>query len=84
MTIEEKLVEMLVNDGMFDTQANQVMERVKSNKINEAMIGCWGDATEGYPETLFMPLWASTKDHALEWIDENLPQAFFRPMFVSD
>ena len=81
MTIEENLIEMLVNDGMDDAQAKQVMERVKADKINDAM---WSHDIEDYPESLLDLLWLSTKGHALEWIDANLPLAWFRPMFASD
>ena len=84
MTIEEKLIEMLINNGMDDVQAKQVMERVKAAKANAAMTQRWSDAVEDCPEDLFKPLWISTEDHALEWIDANLPLAWFRPMFASD
>lgn len=84
MTIEERLIEMCVDCGMFDTQAKEVLDRVKADKVNEPMKQRWNDAPEDYPEILFNVIWINTKQHALEWIDENLPQAWFRPMFASD
>lgn len=82
MTIEETLVEMLVDCGMFDSDAKAVMERVKADKGNEAMSMRWRDGIEGYPEQLLAVLWLSTKRHAVEWIDDNIPLAWYRPMFA--
>ena len=84
MTIEEKLVEMLIENGMFDTQAKEVMELIKSDEANETMQGRWRDAPGDYPEVMLAVLWLSTRIKALEWIDENVPQAWYRPMFVEE
>ena len=82
MTVEEKLKNMLVERGMFENQANAVMEAVKTDKGNEAMLGRWNEPANAYPETLYLVLWSSVKDAALAWIDENCPRAWFRPMFA--
>lgn len=84
MTIEEKLVEILVSNGMFDTQAKEVLRNVKADKVNKPMRQRWNDALEDYPEILVNALWINTKQHALKWIDENAPQAWFRPMFTDE
>lgn len=84
MTIEEKLVEMLYESGLFKNQAVEIVERAKANVVNESMQNRWQDQAEGYPPQLLAVLWVSVKDHALEWIDENCPQAWFRPLFDND
>ena len=84
MTIEEKIKKWLINQGMFVDQAEAVMEMVKINQVNEAMAGRWNDVAEGYPDVIFTIVLASVKDAALEYIDTNCPQAWFRPMFVRD
>lgn len=81
MTVEEKLVDMLYNQGLFRPQAVEIVEHVKADKANESMAERWQDVADGYPDQIFAVLWISVKDHALQWIDENCPNAWFRPMF---
>ena len=82
MTIEDKIKEMLSERGMFDSQVTAVMEAVKANDIHESMAHRWNDSTEDYPQGLLAILWASAKATALEYIDANCPDAWFRPMFA--
>ncbi len=81
MTIKEKLVDMLHDGGMFREQATAVVERVIADPANESMAGRWNDTPEDYPPAILNLAWFSTKRHALAWIDENCPQAWFRGMF---
>ena len=74
-TFESKLTEMLIERGMFEQQATEVMQRVKTDKASEAMKGRWNDDVSGYPEQLLHVAWYDVKQHALAWIDENAPQA---------
>lgn len=83
MTVEEKLKKMLIDHGMFEDQAVAVMELVKADKVNESMENRWNDEAAGYPPRLFVALWMSVSNHALEYIDEKCPKAWFRPMFAS-
>jgi len=82
MTIEDKLEEMLVEHGMWPEQAEAVMEIMKVDDIHESMIHRWGDDVEDYPQGLLLILWGSAKVKALEYIDANCPEAWFRPMFI--
>lgn len=82
MTIEEKLVDMLYNHGLFKHQAVEIIERVKADEVNKSMMGRWQDQMDGYPSQLLAGLWLSVEDHALQWIDENCPQAWYRPIFA--
>lgn len=81
MTIEEKLKSMLVENGMFDEWADAVIARLKEDVVGATMRGRWGDSVEGYPVQLLTGLWLSTKRIALEWLNENHPQAWFKPVF---
>lgn len=82
MTLEEKLRQLLVEHGLFESQADAVIQSVKADDANEAMLGRWGDAVDDYPPQMLAMLWLSTKRHALSYIDANLPLAWFRPLFV--
>ena len=82
MTFEDKVKEMLVENGMFDNMADAVLEAVKTDEANEAMADRWQDDIESYPSVMLAVLWVSTERHAVEWIDANLPMAWFRPLFA--
>jgi len=74
----------LFNSGLFDAQIDAVMERVKAAPENEAMQGRWNDDASGYPPPLLNVAWFSVKHHALGYIDETCPQAWFRPLFTNE
>ena len=80
-TIEETLKDRLVGNGVFPDMAEKIMAIVKADDINKAMQGRWNEPPETYPSSVLAILWVSTKHTALEWIIENCPNAWFRPMF---
>ena len=82
MTFEERLNELLVEHGMWPGQAQAIVDRVKAAKRNESMEGRWDDQIEDYPPQMLAVLWMSVRTEALVYIDENCPQAWFRPMFT--
>lgn len=49
MTFEEKLMALLVEHGMFESQAQVIIDRVKRNKDCEAVNMHWGHQIDGYP-----------------------------------
>ena len=81
MTFKEKMVELLHGQGMFQSQAEAVVELVIADPANEAMKGRWNEDIAGYPPEIVAVLWLSTKHTAREWIAENCPRAWFRPLF---
>lgn len=66
--------------GMFLDQAEAVLTRVIM-AIDEPMTRRWDDYVAGYPPAMLALIAATTNLEALAWIDENLPQAFYRPLF---
>ena len=42
----------------------------------------WLDSTEGYPKCMLSLITVSAARAALDWIDANCPQAWYRPMFA--
>ena len=80
-TIEEKITERLVNNGLWPDEAKAVMELVKKAPENESMQGRWSENAEYYPQQIMAMAWFSAKNHAIEWIDSNFPNHFARSMF---
>ncbi len=79
MTLRQWAEDSLYQRGMFPEQARAVIDIVAAG--NESIKDRWNDDTEGYPDT-FLAVLIITIDHAaLEWIDANKPQAWYRPMF---
>lgn len=81
-TISARVIRYLTERGMLEQQAQAVLEIVKGR--NEAMDGLWEHAPSDYPEILIRAILLDTRKAAIEWIDANLPQAFFRPMFTNE
>lgn len=84
MTVKDKLKEMLTSRGMFDTQADNVLQEAIPNieALTPDYKISWDDSAAAYPAPLYAVMWLPLRDAALKWIDANLPQAWFRPMFV--
>ena len=82
MTFREKAIEMLTSRGMFDAQAEAVVERVVADEANAPMRDRWDDDVAGYPEPMLAVLWFTVRTNAVEWIDEHCPKAWYRPMFA--
>ena len=80
MTIQEQMASQLIANDMFDSQAKQVMEKVVAEQ-QETMSGRWQDDTSDYPAVMINTLWLIVKKTALDWLNENAPQAWFKPMF---
>ena len=79
-TFEEKLKAMMVDRGMFDNQADVVMDKVKTI-VGESMDRRWDESIENYPDTVLIQLWLIAKEESLNYLNENLPLAWFKPMF---
>ena len=80
MTVEEYIVANLTDRGMPNSGINKVLSVMK----NEHPEVHWQDEREGYPRPLLVGLVTIAINGALKWIDENCPQAWYRPMFVGE
>lgn len=84
MTVREKLQNMLVNKGMFESQANEVMniaEPELNKLVNDYKITFDRPADE-YPSEIYTILFMALRPIALKWIEENIPMAWYKPMFL--
>ena len=84
MTIREKLTKMLTENGMFDSQAEEVM-KLAEPRIKELVDDYDLDlnrSSDEYPTPIYAVLFLSIKPIALEWIEKNIPLAWYKPMFM--
>lgn len=83
MTTKERLKKMLTDHGMFDNQADAVLEEAipKIEGATPDYQVTWDRSADEYPEALYGVMWLYLKDAALKWIDKNASHAWFRPMF---
>lgn len=82
MTFEQFLHDELFNSGLFEQDVQEVLRRVKAAPENKVMEQRWNDDMSGYPIQMKSVALFTARRHALEWIDETCPQAWFRAIFV--
>lgn len=84
MTTKEKLISMLVERGMFESQAKEVVESsiTQINFMTPSYRITWDSRCEDYPDSMYDVWFFIMKPIALNWINENKPNAWFKPMFV--
>lgn len=83
MTTKEKFAQMLMDRGMFESQANAVMDIFvpEFDAVNAGYRVTWERPASEYPDAFYAVGFFTLKRAALQWIDENLPQAWFRALF---
>ena len=79
-TLEEYFRKKLFDNFLLEGQVDEVMERVKARY--EMRTVQWKRAAAGYTATAMAVIWYAIKIEALAWIDETMPKAFFRNMFI--
>ncbi len=81
MTIAETMKAKLIENGMWDDQAAEVIEMSKNDPANNPMIGKWNDPADDYPAIMIPGLWLSVKRNALVWIEKTMPESVFKTNF---
>lgn len=81
MTFAELVKNYCTDRGMWPQQADAVLEMVKADPVNASMQGRWDDDVTACHSSIGVMVTMTVNKKALEWIDANQPQAFFRPMF---
>ena len=85
MTTREKFEKVLSDQGMWPEQAKDVMDiaiPVIDSRYDHKM--AWGMTADGYPNKLYAALFFTIRPIALKYIDDNMPNAFFRDAFVGE
>jgi hypothetical protein len=83
VTIKGKLIKMLEANGMFESQAKEVIELAipKLNEVVKDYRVDFNDSEDTYPEAIYTVFFMSVKPIALNWINQNKPEAWYKPMF---
>ena len=85
MSFKTLAIDHMVNNGMFLANAEKVFEEMEKDEANESMKDRWNDDHEAfYPESMAAVVIMITNLAVVKWIDENLPKAWFRPMFTGE
>jgi hypothetical protein len=84
MTTQEKFRQMITSKGMFESQADKVMEefKVEMAKTMPHYRVTWDRPASEYPDAFYTSAGLLLNQVATKWIDANIPQAWFRPMFA--
>jgi len=84
MTVKNKLINMLVNNGMFEQQATEVIElsMPELNELADDYNIKFESPSNQYPDLMYNLWYVSIKPIALKWIDDNKPMAWYREMFL--
>lgn len=81
MTFRESMIKAMTARGMFQSQAEEIMNQYMQSEESSVMQGRWNDSVDGYPPSMEGAVWIGVKHFAATWLEKNLPQAWFRPMF---
>lgn len=82
MTFEQIALTHL-QSAMFPKDADAVIVRMKAAEENKDMFDRWAHDEDGYPPEMKLIVIYSANVHAVKWIDENVPRAWYRPMFAN-
>jgi hypothetical protein len=84
MTVRGKLENMLVLNGMFESQAKEVIELSipKLNELDKDYTITFDSSSNSYPDVIYQLWFMTIKPIALEWIDKNKQMACYRGMFL--
>jgi hypothetical protein len=83
-TVEQKLHSYLFERGMFPDQADQVIAKFKDavKALTPNDVIKYDSPADDYPPQLYAVWSLELGDVAVEWIDENCPKAWYRPLFA--
>lgn len=84
MKISDKMLELLINNGLFPQDAEEILKRYISSDEAKPMACRMNDDESSYPPQALAAVWLGIQHHALEWIDENVPEHWARPIFAGE
>ena len=86
MTTREKLIQNIKRCGVSGKDTKEIMEFIAPNmnkKMQEDGTTIdWSSDANGYIEPIDNMVFLMAKPFIAEWIEENCPQEWFKPMFT--
>lgn len=83
-TTRQRCLAILTNKGMFDREAEAVLAKAMPKIEVGGYQMTWERPASEYPDALYAVIGMILNNTALEWIDENCPMAWYRPLFAGD
>lgn len=83
-TIRQYLVKRLVSNGCSEKQATEIISIAEPSlqSLVEGYHFTLDSNVDSYPKVIYDILFVSIKPIALEYIEKNIPMAWFKPMFT--
>ncbi len=87
MTTRQKIESQLYEMGIFESDASKIMDYAiplvdaEMTEMNMPAI-TWNLPANGYPDMLYQILFTSIGRHVLAWAEDNMPMAWWKPMFL--
>lgn len=83
MTVEQTLLRYLTEKGLSDNQAKEILaDYLKSVAIDTNYQITLGADKDAYPNAVYLAFYSGLKHQALQYIEKNIPLAWFKPMFM--
>jgi len=81
MTIRKWAEEYCFERGMFEDEARAVVDSLIETFSDETVKVKWDDPVDSFPKGVFnvIAVWLNKK--AIEWIEANAPQAWYKECF---
>ena len=90
MTTREKFEAMIFEHGVFESQAKAMMDfaipKIDAQMVEQqTQILTWYRPSIEYPNAIYATVFMIyVRPLIVEWIDANLPLAWYRPMFANE
>lgn len=81
MTFREKLMKLLEEHGMFPQDSKSIIEVYENGETGKIMKSRLDDDMQGYPDTVLTVTWLGVKTVGRQWLADNHPHHWARPMF---
>ncbi len=82
MTCKQTFTKHLTQHGMFESQAQKVFEQyITKTSNNDQDSRWWDDPITDYPPSIHAIIIMAANREAMTWIDQELPKAWYRPIF---
>lgn len=80
MTLEKYIIKYCEDRGMFDTQAYDIVNILKSNYSDLKITNKFND----YPKSIIFILNKLINITSIKYIEETCPEAWFKPLFMTE
>jgi hypothetical protein len=83
MTLRIQLEQLITSRGVSEKDAEEIVQLaiMQDNDSSELNVK-FDDDKADYPTSVLRAVYFSFKPYIVKWIDQNKPQAWYRPMFL--